>query len=350
LLVTGCGDPVEPADDAKNKLSIEPFAAPEIQYDALRGTTTVVVQFVARNSRHVPLAEGDLDVTLRINRQPIDVEGLLQQDSATLAANLHVTLVLDTSYSMLTHSVPAFEPMLASAKRTLGAGSALYADRPGVFVWDLVWFDDVIYRPLQSTASLRWKMSDVERIPTPAPGSFTKLYAAVSNAIESSAAHAAEFGTGPRDQHLVVAFSDGADNYSWFDNAETGGQLTLGTDRQYRFFGAAPVTREDVQRQLGDHPEVQMHVIGLSSAVNDDELRSLSRAGHGAYFKDLDASKVDALFDQVIQEFTSVQSHGATVPLPPGEYEFEVIVRAGKASGSYRFDFMGGAQGAKLLR
>jgi hypothetical protein len=93
-----------------------------------------------------------------------------------------------------------------------------------------------------------------------------------------------------------------------------------------------------------------MHVIGLSSAVNDDELRSLSRAGHGAYFKDLDASKVDALFDQVIQEFTSVQSHGATVPLPPGEYEFEVIVRAGKASGSYRFDFMGGAQGAKLLR
>lgn len=349
VLLSGCGSPAEP-EPTKPKLSIEPFAAPEIRYDAERGTTTVVVQFVARNAKRIPLAEGDIDVELRIDRKPIDVEGLLSQDSATLATNLHMTLVLDTSYSMLQHQVPAFDPMLGSAKRTLSAGSTLYSERPGNFEWDLVWFDDVIYRPMESTTSLRWKISDVERLPKPAPGSFTKLYSAVSNAIESSAAHAVEYGSGPRDQHLVVAFSDGADNYSWFDNSELNGMLTLETDRQYRYFGDDPVSREDVIQQLQDHPEVQLHVIGLSSAVNDDELKSLSKAGRGEYFKDLDSNKVDALFDKVIQEFTSVQSHGATVPLPPGEYEFEVRVQSGKASGSYRFHFRGGEQAAKFIR
>lgn len=350
LVFGGCDGPAEPEGGSKSSpLLIEEFAKPEVRYDPLRGTTTVVVQFVARNSRQVPLGEADIDVTLGIDGRPIDVEGLLSQDSETLRTNLHLTLVLDASYSMLQHDSPAFAPMLSSAKRTLGSGSNLYADRPGDFEWDIIWFNDLIYRPLESTASLRWSMGDVERIPSPLQGSFTKLHAAVSEAIDISAAHADEYGSGPRDQHLIVTFSDGADNYSWFGNAEIGGQSTLDPDRQYRYFGAAPISRQQVEQKLQANPEVRMHVMGLGSQVNDAELESLSKAGDGQYFKNLDASKVDTLFDQVIQEFTSVQVHGATVPLRPGQYTFEVVVRAGKSKGTYKFKFQGGDSAAKLL-
>lgn len=349
VLLPACDDATAPDPAQPAAVTVEPFADPQIEYDASRGTTTIIVRFVARQGDR-PLGEDDIDVELKVNEKAVDVEGILQQDSEALSANLHITLVLDTSYSMLQHSPSAFAPMLSSARRTLQAASGLYTDRPGSFEWDLVWFDDAIFRPVITSPSMRWTPQDVERIPTPSVGSFTKLYAAMDDAIRSSINHAALFGGGPRDQHIVVAFSDGADNYSWFDNADVDGQGSLDSSRQYHYYGASPTTRADVESLLKASPEIQLHMMGLGSAVNDADMQALSKAGRGRYFKNLDASKVDQLFDKVILEFTSVQTQGVTLPLPPGQYRFTAKVTAQGASGSYSFSFMGGQEGAGLVR
>lgn len=355
LVFSGCGkdedgSPTAPVDPAA-QVVIEEFGDPQIQFDPTVGTTTLVVQFVARDGNREPLHADDLEVELQIDDRPIDVEGLLDEDSEALASSLHLTLVLDASYSMLQHSPSAFTPMLASARRTTAEGKSLYVERPGSFDWDLVWFADRIYRPLETTADAEWLETDIERIPAPEPGGFTKLYAAAKSAIESSATHSAATGATSRDQHLVVVFSDGADNYSWFDNSDLGGTGSIGTQRSYEWTGAAPVGKADVDALLEQHPEIQLHVMGLGSDVNDSELDALARQGRGRYFKNVDASNVDVLFEQVTQEFTSVQTRGATVPLPPGEYVFRVKARRTDTGteGVHEFRFRGGQIGARVL-
>ena len=355
LAGAGCGGDEDfqfnPPPDPPARVSLEGFREPQIRYDPEQGTTTVLVQLVARDGENNPLHADDLDVDLQIDGRPIDVEGLLEEDSEALATNLHLTLVLDTSYSMLQHEPAAFLPMLSSARRTTAAGKALYVDRPGSFEWDLVWFNDRIFRPDETTPETEWLETDIERIPSPGPGTFTKLHAAVASAVQSSAAHAAATNAGFRDQHLVVVFSDGADNYSWFDNSQLDGSGTIGTNRSYEWTGAAPVTRGDVEQLLQAHPEVQVHVMGLGSAVDDAELQGIAQDGRGRYFKNIDAGEVDVLFEQVTREFTSVQTRGATIPLPPGEYEFRVVAtrRDTGSSAVYQFRFLGGQIGAGVL-
>ena len=252
---------------------------------------------------------------------------------------------------MLQHEPAAFLPMLSSARRTTASGKSLYVERPGTFEWDLVWFADRLYRPLESTPDSEWLETDIERIPSPTQGRFTKLHAAVKSAVESSAAHARETSATSRDQHLVVVFSDGADNYSWFDNSSESGTGSIGTLREYTWSGAAPVTRQDVEDLLGQNPQVKLHAMGLGSQVNDAELQALAARGSGRYFKNVDPSNVDVLFDQVTEEFTSVQTRGATVPLPPGDYVFSIVVRDpdSDARAVYDFRFRGGAIDARVL-
>lgn len=334
-----------------NEVRVEGFRDPQIAFDPSLGTTTVIVQLVARDGSDHPLADDEIQVDLQVDGSPIDVEGLLSADAEQLASSLHLTLVLDASYSMLQHEPAAFLPMLSSARNATSEGKALYVERPGTFEWDLMWFNDRIYRPVVTAPSTDWLETDIERIPAPSAGTFTKLYAALLEAVESSAAHAETAEAGERDQHLVVVFSDGADNYSWFDNAAMQGSGTIGTDRGYEWHGAGPVTRADVEQLLREHPEVQLHVMGLGSAVNDTDLSALSRAGRGRYFKNLDTSEVDTLFDQVTREFTSVQTRGATIPLAPGTYTFRaVITRADTgARAIYEFRFLAGEVGARVL-
>ena len=355
LLSTGCGKDEDPSSTAppppSERVVIETFGEPQVTYDPTVGKTTLVVQFVARDGNAAPLNDEDLEFELQIDGAPIDVEGILSEDSETLASSLHLTLVLDSSYSMLQQSPPAFAPMLASARRSTAAGKALYVDRPGTFEWDLVWFADRIFRPLVTTPETAWLETDIERIPPPTAGTSTKLYAAVESAIESSAAHADATNATARDQHLVVVFSDGFDNYSWFDNAELFGTGSIGPQRDYTWSGAGPVTLGDVEALLRANPEIQLHVMGLGSQVRDSELTTIARAGRGRYFKNVDAANVDVLFDQVTREFTSVQTRGATVPLRPGDYDFRIVARRvdGKAVGSFAFRFRGGGIDARVL-
>ena len=348
LLASGCGSEDPTAPETKTALKLEFLDNTRVEWDPSVGTTTVVVQFVARQENGTPLENDDIQVELRLNGSPVDSEGLLQADSEQLRSNVYLSLVLDASYSMLEQKPPAFVPMLAAARKTVAAGGALYDNRPGVFDWTLYWFNDRIYMPLETTAATEWLETDIERIPAPRPGTFTKLYAATEIAVERSKSFAETTAGDPRDHHMIVVLSDGADNYSWFPNTDLAGSGSAGTNRSYRYFGHRATTKADVIQAIRSHPSLKLNVIGLGSAVVDADLRALATAGNGAYFKNPKASQVDALFNRVALELTSIQTRGVTLPLPSADYRLDVVVRDRVHDGSAKHSvlFHGGDAGA----
>jgi hypothetical protein len=78
----------------------------------------------------------------------------------------------------------------------------------------------------------------------------------------------------------------------------------------------------------------------------------MSDAGGGRYFKNPSSSQVDALFDQVTREFATIQDHGATIPLPPGDYTFGLRVWTGdrRARDEIFFEFHAGDEASGVLR
>ena len=348
ILATGCGREIALEPESTSVVHLEFLDVPEVSFDPTVGTTTVVVQFVARNAQQDPLDQNDMNIQLRLDGQPIDVEGILKEDSEQLRTNLFLTLVLDASYSMLEQQPPAFSPMLASARKAVSAGRALYFERPGLFDWKLFWFNDRLFTPLEVTPGNDWLESDIERIPRPAPGTFTKLFAAVEVAVADSRQLAETIANDPRDHHVMVVLSDGGDNYSWFSNNDIFGTGSAGANRDFAYFGHSATTREQTLQAIRNHTALQLNVIGLGSAVRDADLGSLAAAGRGRYFKNPDSNQIEALFDQVIKEFTSIQTHGVTVPVPSGDYRLDVVVtdRATGASTSHPVIFHGGDAGA----
>jgi hypothetical protein len=324
---------------------LEVLNDPKVDFDPAVGTTTVVLQFVARTGNGMPLEEDEIEVDLRLNGKPVDSEGLLQEDSEQLRSNVYLSLVLDASYSMQEQQPPAFGPMLAAARKTVAAGGALYNDRPGTFDWTLYWFNDRVFTPLEYPGT-EWLETDIERIPAPGPGTFTKLYAATEVAVERSKSFAEQSANDPRDHHVIVVLSDGADNYSWFPNSEINGTGSIGVGRDYSYFGHRATTKSDVLRTIESHPSLKLNVIGLGSEVVDAELQEIATAGNGLYFKNPKASEVEALFDRVALELTSIQTRGVTLPLPSGDYQLDLVVYHRGAQAVHSFFFHGGDAGA----
>jgi hypothetical protein len=348
ILATGCSHEITLEPENTSAVHLEILDVPQVGFNPTVGTTTVVVQFIARNAQQVPLERDDMKIQLRLDGQPIDVEGILKEDSEQLRTNLFLTLVLDASYSMLEQQPPAFSPMLASARKAVTAGRALYFERPGLFDWKLYWFNDRLFKPLEVMPGSDWLESDIERIPQPSAGTFTKLFAAVEVAVNDSRELAETVANDPRDHHVMVVLSDGGDNYSWFPNSELFGTGSAGTNREFAYFGHKATSRDQTLQGIRNHTALQVNVIGLGSAVKDADLSSLAAAGRGRYFKNPDSNQIENLFDQVIKEFTSIQTHGVTVPVPSGDYRLDVVVtdRATGASTSHAVIFHGGDAGA----
>lgn len=345
LLSSGCGEDATGPEETTTVL-LEVLNDPQVEFDPAVGTTTVVLQFVARNGNGTPLEGDEIEVDLRLNGKPVDSEGLLQEDSEQLRSDVYLSLVLDASYSMQEQQPPAFAPMLAAARKTVAAGRALYTDRPGTFDWKLYWFNDRIFTPLEGSPGTEWLETDIERIPAPGPGSFTKLYAATEVAVERSKAFAEQTASGPRDHHVIVVLSDGADNYSWFPNSEISGTGSVGASRDYTYFGHRATSKSDVLGAIESHPSLKLNVIGLGSEVIDAELQEIAIAGNGRYFKNPKASEVEALFDRVALELTSIQTQGVTLPLPSGDYHLDLVVYHRGAQAVHSVLFHGGDAGA----
>lgn len=286
------------------------------------GKTLVTVQFVARRADGQPLGADEVAVDLWIDGAPIDPEALLDADAEELASSLDLWLVLDTSTSMVASA--SFAPMLEAARALVTDVDASFVDRPGTFTWSANWFAERLAEAIGP-----WTPDDLLGVPPPPPGTATKLFAAVEHAALSMDEALAEgVASGPRDRRVMVVFSDGRDNYSWWDNhTESGGGVTP-SGAAYAELGWPPTDLDRAIAAIGTDAGRTVYVLGLGDGleVTEGDLTALADAGHGWYRYEPQPERVDVLFDAVAQQFTTLQTVGALIPLPPGVYAFEARV------------------------
>jgi hypothetical protein len=350
LLIVGCSSEeytfVAPAPVT---VEISMTSDPTVQFNQATGKTTAVVQFIARDRAGNPLDADDVTVELLLDGSAVDNEALLQADSEELSSSIHLGLVLDASYSMLLHNPPAFGPMRTAARNAVVDGLARYAGRPGSFTWSLEWFNEILASP--SASGRIWQPDDLLTIPEPGPGTATKLFAAVERQALKMLERYASTANGPHDHHVMIVLSDGADNYSWFDNSSAASSGATASGAPFSMVGWDSTGLDDAVAAITTHPNLTVHALGLGSSVKDSELKPLVDAGGGRYLKNPSTAQLGDLFDSLTREFATLQDHGATIPLPPGDYGLTVRVRrvTGSVMDEFSFRFHGGDTNARIL-
>jgi hypothetical protein len=341
------------SNTSSSGLNVEETQTPQLTYLDNNGKTQVIVQFSVRDSAGIPLPEDQLEVQLNIDDQPLDVESLLNQSSFDLAVNIYFAMVLDASYSMTQHNPEAFTPMLTAARDSYQEVLDLWSTRPGEVKFSLLWFEEVMNQSQDNTDLARfWEPDDILSIPEPNSGTATKLYSAVKVMSDHlQAEYDSGIFNGVRDQYVMLVFSDGADNYSWFDNSTIEDSPTTTSGADYHQFGTVATTLEAATQAISGHPSLTAHVIGLGSAINTTELTQIAAAGNGTYQANPSSENIDQLFQSVLQQFTTIMTRGAEVPLPPGDYKFTVSVKnkVNGATGSYSFMMHAGDLQAGVL-
>ncbi len=334
LAAAGCGGPevnLESYATARDRgLQVQLVGAPRIAWDAARGVTRVGLSFVARQPDQSPLDTQNSTYRLMGGGKALDVEVLQVQDTTAPRVNLLYSLVLDATYSMLKYDPPAFQPMRSAAFTSVQRGHQLIANAGrGSFAWELFWFDDELFHP-EGT----WEDKDILSIPEPEQGRFTRLHGAVARALalaNTSLEQRAAQVPGSW-QHVMVVFSDGADNHSWIgglpaDEVRSVGKLT------YRKQSIAQTGPQAVLDMIGEQANFTLHTIGLGDDPDQHaQLAAMARAGHGTYqtmaSKRSDLTSLSQLFERVTREFTTIQTTEIELPWPPGDYTLTVRVQA----------------------
>ncbi len=322
-------------DGSSTGLKLEITQQPQVTWLSSNGKTQVILQFSVRDSSGAPLTEDQIVVQLILDGNPIDVESMLNQSSTELEVNLYFAMVLDASFSMTQHNPPAFEPMKTASRDSYQQVLDLWNTRPGAVKFSLIWFDEVMN---QSAYNINhdWVPDDILSIPEPFAGTATKLDSAVkvmADYLQSEYDNG--IFNGARDQYVMLVFSDGADNYSYWDNTLTNPNRTLSTTSgaSYAQYGTLPTTLDAAKSAVAAHPRLTSHVIGLGSAINASELTQIAQAGNGTFQANPSSQNIGELFQRVLNEFTTILARGAEIPLPPGDYEFTLSVK-NKAGGS----------------
>jgi hypothetical protein len=334
-------------------LKLEVTQQPQVAWLSTNGKTQVILQFSVRDDNDLPLTEDQVDVQLEVDSNPIDVESLLNQSSTELEVNLYFAMVLDASFSMTQHDPPAFEPMKTAASDSYQQVLDLWNSRPGSVKFSLIWFDEVMNQSMYNIGLARdWVPDDILSIPAPAAGTATKLDSAVkvmADYLQSE--HDNGIYNGARDQYVMLVFSDGADNYSYWDNSLINGTLSTSSGAGYRQFGTPPTTLEAAEAAVAAHPRLTTHVIGLGSAINADELTRIAQAGDGIFQANPSSQNLGNLFQRVLREFTTIQTRGAEIPLVPGDYDFTLTVtnKAGGSPARYEFRMHAGDSQARVI-
>ena len=347
------GGNVVPKPGSDGPLDVTLASNPSIQYNPTNGKTSIIVQFMVREQSGRPLSDGSYTTTMLVDNEPLDVESLLDRSSQELAVNLNFAMVLDASYSMLEHNPPAFEPMKQAARDTHQSVLDTWKQRSGKVNFNLIWFAEVVNQSIRVPGVNReWVPDDILTLPAPQAGTATRLYGATRRMTDTMISDfKGGIAAGPRDHHVMVVFSDGKDNYSYFDNSALSQTLTTNSGASYRQSGTTPTTLDDVKSAIAAHPQLSVHVIGLGSSINDVELQAIADAGRGVFLKNPDSSRLDQLFDDVLAEFITLRTEGALIPMPPGDYTFTLRVTnsAATASDEYTFRFHGGDATAREL-
>lgn len=328
-------------------------AEPAVRWDPTNGKTTVLVQYSVRGANDAPLGDKQVGTVMLVDEKALDSESLLDSSSEELAVNLHFAEVLDASYSMTQHDPPAFDPMKQAARDTYRDVVQAWAQRPGNASFRGIWFDEVINQTVENQNTGRpWLPDDLLAIPAPQPGSATKMYGAAQRMAELlKTDYDNGIAAGARDHHVMLLFSDGADNYSWFDNTSEEQLLTTATGASYVQYGLPATSLNDVTEAIKAHPRLTVHVIGLGSDINVSELTQIAEAGGGVFLQNPSSENLGDLFEQVMLEFTTIQTEGALMPLPPGDYTYtlRVINGDGSARDEFSFRFHAGDSNAGVL-
>lgn len=313
--------------------------------DAVEGKVKVAVNFIARDRSGTPIPEEFLDVAVFVDGD-YDNEGSVNQFSQALKVNVCYAMVLDASYSMTQHNPPAFEPMKAAARASYQQLLDLWRERPGKVNFYLSWFEEQLNQSRFNVSQDRaWEPNDILSIPTPASETATKLYAAVDNmANHLRTEYENGVCAGPRDQFVMLVFSDGKDNYSWYYN-EAGKvdlELTTSTGAPYRHFDYEARQLSEVLNTISAHPKLTVHVIGLGSQINAEELKKIADTGKGSFQSNPSSENIGQLFERVLQEFTVLQTREVKVPLQDGEHTFRIDVtrKDTQQKAQYGFRFM----------
>jgi hypothetical protein len=332
-LVTSCGGDFNPygSDNTStggSGVKLEVTAEPQVTWLTSNGKTQVILQFSVRDGDDVPLTADQIDVQLMIDGQPIDVESLLNQSSNELEVNLYFAMVLDASYSMTQHNPPAFEPMKTAARDSYQEILDLWSTRPGNVKFSLIWFEELMNQSQYNANIARdWEPNDILSIPEPIAGTATKLYSAVNTMADYlQSEYDSGVFNGARDQYVMLVFSDGADNYSYWDNSAISSSHSTMSGASYHQYGTPATTLETAKAAVAAHPRLTTHVIGLGSSINQDELGQIALAGNGTFQANPSSENVAELFQRVLKEFTNIQTRGAEIPLPPGDYDFTLTV------------------------
>ena len=352
-LLSACGGDFNPDSAASGVLSLDITQPPQVTWLDSNGKTQVILQFSVRDSKGQPLSEEQIDVELKLDGKPVDVESLLNQSSNELEVNLYFAMVLDASFSMTQHSPPAFAPMKTAARDSFQEVIDLWSTRSGSVKFSTIWFDEVMNQSMYNMNVARdWVPDDILAIPEPAAGTATKLHSAVKVMADYLQA---EYDNGvfneARDQYVMLVFSDGADNYSYWDNSAISSTLSTTSGASYKQFGTAPTTLELAKSAVAAHPRLTTHVIGLGSAVNTSELTQLANSGRGIYQANPSSKNIDQLFQRVLQEFTTIQTRGVEIPLPPGDYDFSLNIKSksGGVTAPYKFRMHAGDPEAGVI-
>lgn len=315
------------------------------------GATRLIMQFVTRDESGLAL-DPELDANqqptalasqLFVDGEPTDVESLLNRDSELLKSNLALSLVLDSTYSMLTHTPPAFEPMKTAAVDVLTGIRDVWSANNAQFHWELTWFNDVIFRPAPNNRGESWSIANIGDLPAPTAGNFTGLWKAVHYTIGvHQELYENNVAAGNRDQHVMVVFSDGADNHSYFNNSNSSGTGDLNGMLHWTYQGYPATAIADVQTRLDEFPELRVYVIGFGQQLNEagkQRLRDLAEQNRGQYFFGSDSNALGQLFESVKREFITMQTLGVETPLQDGKYEFSLRTKHVASGAEGRKDF-----------
>jgi hypothetical protein len=322
-------------------LRIELSGSPVAVFNPATGKTTVAIDYLVRNGDGASIDPASTTARRLVNGKEADVESVPDFRDTKLSSNLKLGMVLDASYSMIVAKPPAFEPMKKAALDTQQQIRQQFAAwNSGSFDALLGWFQDQ-YVCAPALAS----MPDVAvlEIPAPVPGDATKLLAATSQMVDRMKA---QFDATPNptasDHFAIVLFTDGWDNYSWFDNSAAPPRSYTATGGSFTCGGTAPATLEGLVAKLKAFPQLKVHVIGLGSDIKAAELSAIATAGHGRFVSNPDSGQVSSLFAEITREFTTVRRDGITMPLQPGEYEYVQEVTANGATTRVKFRFRAG--------
>ncbi|HET7754817.1 MAG TPA: hypothetical protein VFK85_12985 [Anaeromyxobacteraceae bacterium] len=340
LGLAACGGPDLPAPPPRVELQGTPVAT----FQPSTGKTSVVLDFLVRDAAGRPVDPATAQVRRLVDGREVDVESVPDFRDTKLTSNLRVGMVLDASYSMTQWKPAAFAPMTQAALDTQRSiRDQFSAWNTGTFSALLGWFQDAYV--CESAPS----MPDVAvlDIPTPVPGDATKLFAATARMVDRmKQQYDAIVAPGSSDHFAMVVFTDGWDNYSWYDNSAAPAVSYPAAGGNFSCAGTAPVSLDGLLEKLRAFPQLEVHVIGLGNDLRASELSAIAATGHGQFVSNPDSSQVASLFQQIAREFTTTRRDGITMPLPPGEYQYEQQIEVNGRVARVKFRFRAGDAGA----